>query len=173
MDRKRTASSAAGGIFRCGGRPRDAISKRRFSSSSLFALSSRPAVWPWSRLLGAHSPLRRRCLDGSSVPSDQPPDVQPCTGRMESPGSMRSMALAFLLPRPTMIQRLSPRAPASRGEAVDNNGSQSHKPSPWAEEPITGLCVTRGGHIFATMTDSSIAVWQTRVCLSLSSLTVC
>lgn len=60
-----------------------------------------------------------------------------------------------------------------QGEAVDNNGSQSHKPSPWAEEPITGLCVTRGGHIFATMTDSSIAVWQTRVCLSLSSLTVC
>jgi hypothetical protein len=115
LDRKRTASSAAGGIFRCGGGPRDAISKRRFSSSSLFAPSSRPAVRPWSRLLGAHSPLRRRCLDGSSVPSDQLPDVQPCTGRMESPGSMRSMALAFLLPRPTMIQRLSPRAPASRG----------------------------------------------------------
>ncbi|RMJ25268.1 hypothetical protein PHISP_03844 [Aspergillus sp. HF37] len=59
---------------------------------------------------------------------------------------------------------ITPESESSRlqEEAVGNNGPQSHKPSPWAEEPITGLCVTRGGHIFATMTDSSIAVWQTR-----------
>ncbi|KAL4976736.1 RIC1-domain-containing protein [Aspergillus desertorum] len=32
----------------------------------------------------------------------------------------------------------------------------------WAEEAIRGLTVSRNGHMFATMTDSSIAVWQTR-----------
>ncbi|OJD22088.1 hypothetical protein ACJ73_06569 [Blastomyces percursus] len=32
----------------------------------------------------------------------------------------------------------------------------------WADEPITGLCVSRSGHLFATMTKSSIAIWQTR-----------
>lgn len=30
-------------------------------------------------------------------------------------------------------------------------------------EPMTGLCVSRNGYLFATMTDSSIAIWQTRV----------
>ncbi|PYH89427.1 hypothetical protein BO71DRAFT_487961 [Aspergillus ellipticus CBS 707.79] len=32
----------------------------------------------------------------------------------------------------------------------------------WADEPIAGLCVARSGFMFATMTSSSIAVWQTR-----------
>ncbi|KKZ57983.1 hypothetical protein EMCG_05535 [[Emmonsia] crescens] len=32
----------------------------------------------------------------------------------------------------------------------------------WADEPVTGLCVSRSGHLFATMTKSSIAIWQTR-----------
>lgn len=48
------------------------------------------------------------------------------------------------------------------------NGSASHPQtapsSQWAEEAIRGLCVSRTGHMFATMSDSSIAVWQTRVC---------
>ncbi|KAL4905828.1 hypothetical protein BDW74DRAFT_13282 [Aspergillus multicolor] len=47
-----------------------------------------------------------------------------------------------------------------------SNGSESHSgsgPSPqWAEETIRGLSVSRNGHMFATMTESSIAVWQTR-----------
>ncbi|KAJ9273089.1 hypothetical protein DTO212C5_674 [Paecilomyces variotii] len=34
--------------------------------------------------------------------------------------------------------------------------------SAWADEPIGGLCVSRSGHLFATMTETSIAVWQTR-----------
>ncbi|PLN79428.1 WD40 repeat protein [Aspergillus taichungensis] len=34
--------------------------------------------------------------------------------------------------------------------------------SAWAEEAISGLCVSRSGHIFATLSRSSIAVWQTR-----------
>lgn len=36
--------------------------------------------------------------------------------------------------------------------------------SAWADEPIDGLCVSRTGHLFATMTETSISVWQTRVC---------
>ncbi|PGH27383.1 hypothetical protein AJ80_00861 [Polytolypa hystricis UAMH7299] len=32
----------------------------------------------------------------------------------------------------------------------------------WADEPIIGLCVSRNRQMFATMTESSIAVWQTR-----------
>ncbi|KAL4774889.1 RIC1-domain-containing protein [Aspergillus nidulans var. acristatus] len=47
-----------------------------------------------------------------------------------------------------------------------SNGSESHSrlgPSlQWADEAIRGLSVSRNGHMFATMTDSSIAVWQTR-----------
>ncbi|KAL1853008.1 WD40 repeat protein [Paecilomyces lecythidis] len=34
--------------------------------------------------------------------------------------------------------------------------------SAWADEPIDGLCVSRTGHLFATMTETSISVWQTR-----------
>lgn len=51
-------------------------------------------------------------------------------------------------------------------ESVDHadNGPES-KPGLWADEPISGLCVSRSGHLFATMTDSSIAVWQTKVYL--------
>ncbi|KAL3449500.1 RIC1-domain-containing protein [Aspergillus insuetus] len=38
----------------------------------------------------------------------------------------------------------------------------SAESSQWADEAIRGLCVSRNGHMFATMTDSSISVWQTR-----------
>lgn len=50
--------------------------------------------------------------------------------------------------------------------ATDHNvkGEGPETGSAWANEAITGLCISRSGHIFATMTDSSIAVWQTRVC---------
>jgi hypothetical protein len=37
----------------------------------------------------------------------------------------------------------------------------------WADEAINGLCVSRNGHVFATMTSMSIAVWQTRVGIDL------
>lgn len=37
-------------------------------------------------------------------------------------------------------------------------------PAAWAEEAIKGLCNSRNGQLFATMTDSSISVWQTKVC---------
>jgi hypothetical protein len=33
----------------------------------------------------------------------------------------------------------------------------------WGNEALNGLCVSRSGHLFATMTKSSLAIWQTRV----------
>jgi hypothetical protein len=49
--------------------------------------------------------------------------------------------------------------------ATDHNvkGEEPETESAWANEAITGLCISRSGHIFATMTVSSIAIWQTRV----------
>ncbi|EEP78613.1 conserved hypothetical protein [Uncinocarpus reesii 1704] len=32
----------------------------------------------------------------------------------------------------------------------------------WANEPITGLCASKSGLLFATMTQSSLAIWQTK-----------
>ena len=39
----------------------------------------------------------------------------------------------------------------------------------WEEEPITGLCVSKSGHLFVSMTQSSLTVWQTKVCRILSN----
>jgi hypothetical protein len=38
--------------------------------------------------------------------------------------------------------------------------------SAWANEPIDGLCVSRSGHLFATMTKSSISVGRQEYVLS-------
>jgi hypothetical protein len=43
------------------------------------------------------------------------------------------------------------------------------KSTAWEDEVIDGLCVSRSGHLFATITKSSIAVWQTRVNVLFSS----
>ena len=69
-----------------------------------------------------------------------------------------------------------------RRSSVDNNdgseyaqspNTESNEPNPepssesdtkWEHEPINGLCVSRSGHLFATITESSISLWQTRVC---------
>lgn len=45
----------------------------------------------------------------------------------------------------------------------DATGDPPISDTTWANEAITGLCVSRSGHIFATMTDLTIAIWQTRV----------
>ncbi|KAI9376771.1 RIC1-domain-containing protein [Aspergillus egyptiacus] len=47
-------------------------------------------------------------------------------------------------------------------ESDGRGTSASESPSQWADETIKGLCVSRSGLLFSTMTDSSIAVWQTR-----------
>ncbi|KAL4809679.1 RIC1-domain-containing protein [Aspergillus unguis] len=53
--------------------------------------------------------------------------------------------------------------PLNRNNASE---SQSHSgtgtSSQWADEAIRGLSVSRNGHMFATMSNSSLAVWQTR-----------
>ncbi|KAJ5226938.1 uncharacterized protein N7469_006944 [Penicillium citrinum] len=44
-----------------------------------------------------------------------------------------------------------------------NDGPSSHTEMPrWENEAIHGLCVSRSGHMFATITESSISLWQTR-----------
>ncbi|KAJ5131864.1 hypothetical protein N7448_006022 [Penicillium atrosanguineum] len=57
------------------------------------------------------------------------------------------------------------------GDAQSSN-TESNEPNPepsansetpkWEHEPINGLCVSRSGHMFATITESSISLWQTR-----------
>jgi len=75
-----------------------------------------------------------------------------------------------------------------RGSSVGNNdesedaqssNNPSNEPNPklssestlpkWEHEPINGLCVSRSGHMFATITESSISLWQTRVRLGVYS----
>ncbi|KAE8135486.1 RIC1-domain-containing protein [Aspergillus pseudotamarii] len=48
--------------------------------------------------------------------------------------------------------------------SLNENGPKepSKEEVAWADEAIDGLCVSRSGHMFATMTATSIAVWQTR-----------
>lgn len=61
------------------------------------------------------------------------------------------------------------------GQKKDNNdGPSSHAETPrWENEAINGLCVSRSGHMFATITESSISLWQTRVRLEqLASLPI-
>lgn len=54
--------------------------------------------------------------------------------------------------------------PVEPTEHTDDSSSSESKPESWANEPIIGLCVSRSGHMFATITRSSIVVWQTKVC---------
>jgi hypothetical protein len=62
------------------------------------------------------------------------------------------------------IDREEEPAEQSRPLNQHNEPAQSSaESSQWADEAIRGLCVSRNGHMFATMTDSSISVWQTRV----------
>ncbi|KKK25282.1 hypothetical protein ARAM_000694 [Aspergillus rambellii] len=57
-------------------------------------------------------------------------------------------------------------SPEQRLPLNQNNGSELlsglDASAKWTDEAISGLCVSRSGHMFATMTNSSIAVWQTR-----------
>lgn len=54
--------------------------------------------------------------------------------------------------------------------AADTQAHESQNNSPpdtgkqWGDESIKGICVSRSGQMFATMSESSIALWQTRVC---------
>ncbi|KAL2872115.1 RIC1 family protein [Aspergillus lucknowensis] len=55
---------------------------------------------------------------------------------------------------------------AEQSQPLNQNNGRQQIPvsdcSQWAEEAIKGLCVSRGGHMFAAITNSSISIWQTR-----------
>lgn len=71
------------------------------------------------------------------------------------------------IPRASSNEDAKPESESSEEQiktSLESNGPDESPTKPgWAGEAITGLCVARGGHIFATMTESSIAIWQTRV----------
>jgi hypothetical protein len=49
-------------------------------------------------------------------------------------------------------------------EQQESQTDPSPGTSKWEDEAIKGVCVSRSGQMFATMSESSIALWQTRVC---------
>ncbi|KAL1958583.1 hypothetical protein VTO42DRAFT_4180 [Malbranchea cinnamomea] len=51
--------------------------------------------------------------------------------------------------------------PSRHAEGTEDGETEKGEDT-WAEEPITGLCVPRSGKLFATMTETSIAIWQTK-----------
>lgn len=61
---------------------------------------------------------------------------------------------------------LSDRAsPDDQGNDLNPEEPTAQVDAPqWEQEAINGLCVSRSGHMFATITRSSISLWQTRVC---------
>lgn len=62
---------------------------------------------------------------------------------------------------------LSDRAsPDDQGDDLNPEEPTAQADAPqWEQEAINGLCVSRSGHMFATITGSSISLWQTRVCV--------
>ncbi|OKP01274.1 RAB6A-GEF complex partner protein 1 [Penicillium subrubescens] len=53
--------------------------------------------------------------------------------------------------------------PEGRGDDLKPEQPPSQEDaSHWEQEAIGGLCVSRSGHMFATITESSISLWQTR-----------
>ncbi|EPS32114.1 hypothetical protein PDE_07073 [Penicillium oxalicum 114-2] len=58
---------------------------------------------------------------------------------------------------------LSDDTPESQSHDSNSKGpTTSPSASEWQHEAIHGLCVSRSGHIFATMAESSVSLWQTR-----------
>ena len=71
----------------------------------------------------------------------------------------------------TFDNNLETRGDNSQHESADIQPDESQTDSSpdtaklqWGNEAIKGICVSRSGQMFATMTESSIALWQTRVC---------
>lgn len=60
-----------------------------------------------------------------------------------------------------------PENPDGQGDDLRSEQPPSEaEASQWEQEAISGLCASRSGHMFATITESSISLWQTRVCLA-------
>lgn len=57
-------------------------------------------------------------------------------------------------------------SPQDQGDNLNPEQPTAEADAPrWEQEAINGLCVSRSGHMFATITESSISLWQTRVCV--------
>lgn len=56
------------------------------------------------------------------------------------------------------------QSPDTRTHESQNNSPPDTGKSEWGDQSIKGICVSRSGQMFATMSESSIALWQTRVC---------
>lgn len=52
---------------------------------------------------------------------------------------------------------------ANQHEPQTDPSPDTSKPK-WEDEAIKDVCVSRSGQMFATMSESSIVLWQTRVC---------
>ncbi|KAJ5587780.1 uncharacterized protein N7459_003545 [Penicillium hispanicum] len=52
--------------------------------------------------------------------------------------------------------------PHNQSQQPTSNAPAEPAAPKWEDEAINGLCVSRSGHIFATITESSISLWQTR-----------
>lgn len=52
---------------------------------------------------------------------------------------------------------------AAGKEAAENNGTPSEEAEKDAGGPIVGIAVARTGHMFITITSSTLTVWQTKV----------
>lgn len=59
------------------------------------------------------------------------------------------------------------QTPTPEGNSPNPEPTSQPDTPQWENEAINGLCVSRSGHIFATITESSISLWQTRVCSGL------
>lgn len=59
----------------------------------------------------------------------------------------------------------SVEAPSSQGNGPKAEPLHDTDTPKWEDEAINGLCVSRSGHMFVTITESSISLWQTRVCV--------
>lgn len=73
--------------------------------------------------------------------------------------------------RSTFDDIVEERGVDGQHESADTQAHESQNNSPpdtskseWGDESIRGICVSRSGQMFATMSESSIALWQTRVC---------
>lgn len=73
--------------------------------------------------------------------------------------------------RNTFDDNAEAREDDGQHESADTRPHESQTNSPpdtgkseWGDEAIRDICASRSGQIFATMSESSIALWQTRVC---------
>jgi hypothetical protein len=87
-------------------------------------------------------------------------------------GVPRIYALNSIANRSTLEADEDQRDPQEETPGNENEGEKIAEASQAPDASVIGLQVSRNGHIFATITRSSLAIWQARVCLSASISTI-